>query len=413
MSPPNRTTTTRKTLHHKCRSYRNTSLPTRNRTLPPLPNDFNIDVIQKHSCYKIWTAMKNGEILKRYGTTFKKGDDHSQQRLIRRINSQINATRKKVSGKDSMKDKAMIFKCTELPDSDESTPVSPPNIYIGKKFSPTDVLASRIHYRSLDLQNKTKRKYVKGALYTKIMFKATELFDVRRFKSSFTFDIETNNVQQKNTVMKVCDLSSYTELLSNIVRLNNALPKTFSICRKSSDTGDCGVMHVFGKKTRNTYYASMNNPSSNEHLSKLNTFVTLSRPIIKSMFPEEFQEIQISDMTQDVDIHESLGGMENGISAFVTITRNLRNSSHYDDDNSKSIIIFTEKYPGESTDWYFLFPNLVRYNQKHKAIAIKLFHGCAISFDAKLLRHCTVFGSPGRKDNEVYGNLFGSKCFKD
>jgi hypothetical protein len=401
----------RKTLPHKCRTtIRNSNLPTRHRTLPPLPQDFKIGDIEKHQCYRIWLLLPDGEILKRYGTTFKKGDDHSEQRLIRRIRSQMSSTRTKVSGKDSKNNNTMVFQCTEIPDEDDRTPISPPNIYLDKVFQTNDAVKSRIHYRNLFQKSKTKRKYVKGALYSQIMLSATEVFDVRRFKSSYNFEITTP--QNSDTIVKVRNLSEYSDLLSAIITLNQSLPPNFSVCRNPTKTNDEGIMHVFGSRTQRMSYACMNKASSTNILKLVNSFVKFSKPILENQFPEEVKEIKMSDMTQDVDIHEAIGGNEHGVSAFISITRNLRNSSHYDDDNSKSIVIFTEKFPGSSSNWYFLFPNLVRNNIKDKAIAIKLFHGCAISFDATLLRHCTVFGSPGTKGNEMYGNLFGSKKFK-
>lgn len=390
----------RKILAFKCRS-RNSNLPKRQRTLPPLPHDFNIDDIKKHRCYRTWLTLADGDLLKRYSTTFKKGDDHSEQRLIRRIHTQIRATQTQVSGKDIKKNNVMIFKCTELPDSDDSTPVSPPNQIQGKKYEPSQIISSRNDYRSFLMNVKNGRKYVKAALYSELMFDVTHVYDVRKFQSPFDFEISTP--YNTNTIMKVRDLSQHTELLSSVLTLNKSIPKSQQ--SKSDDTGDDGITHKFGMKQRCLYdYPCMNQSPKRQYMDNFQSFVEVSEPILTSTFPQEMYEI-----------HNSLGGQSAGINnicTFVSITKNLRSSSHYEcDDNSKSIVIFSEKFPGESKGWYFLFPNLVRNNKKENAIAIKLFHGCAISFDASLLRHCTVFSGPGKMGNETYGNLFVSKKF--
>lgn len=249
-----------RTLPMRC--WISSSHPKHQRKLHPLPHNFNIHRIQKHRCYRTWLSLNDGDVLKCNSTSFVKGDDHSKQHLIRHIHTQICATQTKLSGKDLMKNKSMIFQCTELPDSDESTPISPPNIIKGRNFWETEVVASRNHYHMLLMKSQTKRKYVKGALYSIIMFDVTDVYDVRRFKSSYIFEIKTPN--ECNTVMKVCDLSSHcTELLSTIITLNTmSLPKSLSNCWKASDTGDTGIMHTFGMRKHHLYYACMNNPST-------------------------------------------------------------------------------------------------------------------------------------------------------
>ena len=46
-------------------------------------------------------------------------------------------------------------------------------------------------------------------------------------------------------------------------------------------------------------------------------------------------------------------------------------------------------------------------NGTKKAVMIKLSHGVAISWDGKIIRHCTSVTKLG-KNNHVYGNFFSA-----
>lgn len=67
---------------------------------------------------------------------------------------------------------------------------------------------------------------------------------------------------------------------------------------------------------------------------------------------------------------------------------NLCNSSHYDSsDDSLSVCTWVEDEEGSTDNWYLVFPNVTQ--DYKRAIIIKLFHGCTISWDARTLRHCS------------------------
>jgi hypothetical protein len=121
-----------------------------------------------------------------------------------------------------------------------------------------------------------------------------------------------------------------------------------------------------------------------------------------------------------------LGEEAFGRYAFCTLvvtTVNYGNENHQDmNDDCQAITIWHEHSPTkrDETDhkvrihnWYFLFPDMeIEVNDKwEKGVAIPLQHGTIITWDAKLVRHCTacpdVDKGTERKPNHAYGTYFG------
>ena len=99
-------------------------------------------------------------------------------------------------------------------------------------------------------------------------------------------------------------------------------------------------------------------------------------------------------------------GGANGPGSSIMISKNLGNSAHYDfRDMSMSVSVWVEERKDTATNWYFIMPN-VRLNGK-LGVVIQLFHGCVISWNGRLIKHCTSVTSTGG-DNNVYGCMFGS-----
>ena len=85
----------------------------------------------------------------------------------------------------------------------------------------------------------------------------------------------------------------------------------------------------------------------------------------------------------------------------------LGNSSHLDlNDASQGLSVFTEEKPGCALNWFFLLSNLhgkrldgLEYN----GVAIKLYHGTAISWDGRVVRHCTSVSRPDGAETPTVG----------
>ena len=99
----------------------------------------------------------------------------------------------------------------------------------------------------------------------------------------------------------------------------------------------------------------------------------------------------------------------------VDMSVNLGNSSHFDvHDASQGYSVWTEEIRGLGANWYFVMPNLhgTRPDGRTFAgIAIRLGHGVAISWDGRVIRHCTSLSMPDGIDGKRVGG--GKKCFKN
>ena len=102
---------------------------------------------------------------------------------------------------------------------------------------------------------------------------------------------------------------------------------------------------------------------------------------------------------------------------------NLGNSSHVDvHDGSQGYGVWTEIIPGRGKNWYYIMPNVYgtrphqvspdggRIQGKPFAgLAIKLTHGVAISWDGRVIRHCTSLSHPDGWEGERIGDRFSQQ----
>jgi hypothetical protein len=99
----------------------------------------------------------------------------------------------------------------------------------------------------------------------------------------------------------------------------------------------------------------------------------------------------------------------------IDLSYNLGNSSHFDvNDASQGYSCWTEEMLGWGENWYFIMPNVEgkRPNgTKFTGLAIKLGHGIAISWDGRIVRHCTSVSCPDGLDSGYVGVAKDSTSF--
>jgi hypothetical protein len=111
---------------------------------------------------------------------------------------------------------------------------------------------------------------------------------------------------------------------------------------------------------------------------------------------------------------EPMSGDEKGLQAGYSIDTSvdLGNAAHYDEHNaSQGFSVKTEDTPGTGANRFFLLPNVhgVRDDGTHfNGIAIKLRHGTVISWDGRVVKHCTTVPIPGG-NNHVHGTFTAAK----
>ena len=247
---------------------------------------------------------------------------------------------------------------------------------------------------------KKHRKYLFGSKYVNIFHDFAQIIDVRDHDGSTDLIINYDN--DKHTTLKIRDISTESESMDTIKRfINNAN----MISKARNHSGDLGSMFAFGfHNSKHGNYVSMNNDNGN-----CRRYCIEMRRLLENYFKEEISEIINADRRQGKFAGHDMGDTD-GISAYCLVSKDLVNSAHYDLDTSPGISLFVEDTIDKATGWYFILPNTYS-NETKKAIIIKLFNGCAISWDGRKIFHCTGLENLG-EDNHVYGCYFGGKKYK-
>jgi hypothetical protein len=171
----------------------------------------------------------------------------------------------------------------------------------------------------------------------------------------------------------------------------------------------CAVgMRIMHDKHTRLRYVTSSSAAMQENLSKA---VSAAAWLAAVTVPAVLRVMQ--DMEED-------GGM-NGDGHFCHVTHtmdvsvDLSNSSHYDvNDASQGFSIWTEDSPGTTKDWDFVLPNVYgrRNGDGHRTyngLATQLTHGVLISWDGRLIRHCTSLMNRPQELEHVYGTYFAAK----
>ncbi|KAI2503991.1 hypothetical protein MHU86_10488 [Fragilaria crotonensis] len=181
--------------------------------------------------------------------------------------------------------------------------------------------------------------------------------------------------------------------------------------------GDRGKMHPIGTRIdqwgNKVRYCTSSDPSSVHLLSKA---VMATSKLASVTIPGVLRVAQ--DLENDASM-KALDGMNGDgrcvccrVAHSMDLSVNLSNASHYDvNDACQGFSIWTEEKPGTTDDWYLVLPNMQGTfpysDREYYGIAIKLTHGVLISWDGRLIRHCTSIMS--RNWGDVFGTFFAAK----
>ncbi len=149
-------------------------------------------------------------------------------------------------------------------------------------------------------------------------------------------------------------------------------------------------------------------------------FVKLSTKIGAILFPDVLAVIQDAGGETGLSPVSSMREPGNMLRVGFTIDKSVDfgKSSHYDVGNvSQDFSVRTEEVSGLALNWYFAMPKLYGIGNDgnpFNGVAVKLHHGTAISWDGRVIRHCTSLTSPyGRPEtqfvsdssNHIYGTF--------
>ena len=189
--------------------------------------------------------------------------------------------------------------------------------------------------------------------------------------------------------------------------------------------GDDGSMHPIGmrimkdNKTRTRYKTSRRKCEQRA----LRKAVIASARLAAVTIPGILRLIQ--DVEEDGDISPPEGEMNGDgacqrVSFTMDVSFDLANASHFDvnDASQQGFSIWTEDEPGWTKEWYFVLPNVYGKRPPNAdgtpgevfhGVAIKLAHGVLISWDGRVIRHCTSMMERGDDSKHVYGSFFAAK----
>ena len=216
----------------------------------------------------------------------------------------------------------------------------------------------------------------------------------------------------KKSVVMVRNLGDEPTLAHDLrmITLHNSLIRRAApVGTARSHKGDVGSMHPIGTRvlldgiTMSEYAANSKVPAR-----MFGTFVHSLARIGGSAFPDVLAVIQDTESDAGalpcVAMAGDGGGYRVGYSVDMSV--DLANASHFDvHDASQGFSVWTEEMPGLAFNWYFVMPNVHGVSDDGKifnGVAIKLRHGTAISWDGRVIRHCTSLSRPdGPKGNIV------------
>ena len=193
-----------------------------------------------------------------------------------------------------------------------------------------------------------------------------------------------------------------SKLVDAVVKLGNAAaaPNTKFEEGHVRKWKDLGRMFGFGYNWKNVdFYTTSRDPDTQGIIEEV---AAHGADFLLEHFSAELHEIlsaESEDGRHPIDIMGLIGSK-------IMLSVDLVNSCHLDiNDKSRSVAIWVESIPGSTENWYFILPHVSFRGSC--GVVIKLFHGCAISWDATVLYHCSTF-SKNAQGGHAYGCMFGS-----
>ena len=209
----------------------------------------------------------------------------------------------------------------------------------------------------------------------------------------------------KVTTVKIVNASDRRRLLDAVVQLGDTAAESKFKKGHVRKKRDLGRMFGFGFNWDNLkLYSTCRDLATQEIIKNV---CSHAEELFFDHFPSELWEILGSEAAQGRIEIEGMGL----VGSKIMLSVDLVNSCHLDvNDKSRSVAIWVESIPGSTENWYFILP-YVSFRGSC-GVAIKLFHGCAISWDATVLYHCSTF-SKNAQGGHAYGCMFGSCVGRD
>lgn len=344
--------------------------------------------------------------------TFCKSEERCLETFYARITSEKQSFYAFLAAVAARKDQqpVTVFNASQVMDADESAPLLPPDYYdnadLGqdRRVDCNDADQSRNLYKFLKTQNKScrrQREFVFGALYKNLIGNNYAVINCSRGRGKrVDLHVEIEDGSGTKTTVTILNASGCKEMLDSVVGLGSSLGTSGNARKNVGDHGEMWGLGYRNKQRREKYVIT---EQSKVKRAMRSVCRNVERHLVDKL-PDSFQSIQKAEEDAECPPLEEMGGSF-GLGSVIMISRNLGNSSHLDVfDKSLSVAVWAEERVGSARNWYFVLPNM-KLNGK-MGVVVKLFHGCVISWDGTLVKHCTSITETG-SGNNVYGCMFG------
>ena len=212
----------------------------------------------------------------------------------------------------------------------------------------------------------------------------------------------------------------------NHITFNNQVLQTRSSRGGAQGKGsNFGTMHAIGTHVELdgvTTVPYRKNGLVPERLLR-NMVVSLSQ-VGRRCFPQVYSVIRDTESDSGLSPVEPMDGIDGqSVGYTIDISVDLGNASHFDvHDASQGFRVWTEDLRGRGSNRFFVMPNIHGRGPDgapFAGVAIRLTHGVAISWDGRIIRHCTSLSKPdgddgkrvgkGRHTNHLYGTFTAAK----
>lgn len=305
----------------------------------------------------------------------------------------------------------------QFSDDHEYAPLLPPDVWPNLEglVVPPEVSSNpRQRYKLLLDKSPSNKKncrcYVKGALHLEIPSSCLIInhMVIGDIDLKVCHHDKMSRVQSESWVLVRRVLDSKFLRLANGV--GDLLARNGSKGNTRQHTGDQGGMYGLGDMLSRCGH-DVFSPKVMHHIphftAKLSEVCLLARSIFESIFPVALKTMQSVERDVGIFPSDAMGG-NSGVTCSMDVSIDLGNATHYDvGDGSVGFSVWTELKPGQAKNWYFVLPNvLCRYqNNTYHGVAIQLFHGVAISWDGRVLRHGTTITDVG-EGNHTFGTFW-------
>jgi hypothetical protein len=251
------------------------------------------------------------------------------------------------------------------------------------------------------------RHYVEGALYRKVPHRVRIIAANAQRNHTLVVKGHTNGLSWESRIY-VRQVDSGHQFFDSMSVLGKNLDKTAK-GNARTESKDRGCMFAFGKSDGMPLPFKTNIKHGGKKGNLLKDMCEDARDIITTKLVDLVPEIECLEGNDRI---AAVGGTR-GVSKTIDISKNLGNASHYDmGDASSGVSIWTQLDPSCAvSNWYFILPNMVGTKEDgsvYEGIAIEINHGTMISWDGKLIRHCTAIPRLEPTD-AVFGTFFAAK----